>query len=251
LHAMLGFDPLDRMPLREAFALARENGLALEVQLEPPLLWFSEDRIRHLGEVREEYPDTVLFLHAPYRDVFLGSLHDPIRRAGVELVKRSVDLAAELDAALVVFHAGEVSGKTPRDLAVERARESIGEIVDHAKDRGVPAALENAPFWKQSLFLYASDFLPLQDVPVCLDVPHAYAVDALDAFLDLLGDRTVAYHLSDTVRGKDLHAPLGEGEIPWRSVLSRLDPEKPWILEVGDRESVNKSIQLIRSLGFG
>lgn len=248
---MLGFDPLDKMPLRDAFVFAAENSFALEIQLEPPLFWFSEEQIQQLRGLRSEYPEVPLIIHAPYRDVFLGSLYDVIRRAGVELVKKSIDLSADLDAVLVVFHAGEVNSKAPRDLAVERARESIGEIFDHAKDRGVPVALENAPFWKQSLFLYASDFLPLENVPICLDVPHAYAVDALDAFFDLLGDRIAAYHLSDTVRGRDHHAPLGGGEIPWRSVLSRLDPEKPWILEVGDRESVLKSIQLIRSLGFG
>ena len=247
---MLGFDPLDKMSFQDAFMFAAEKELVLEIQLEPPLFWFSDEQVHHLKKLRSEYSDTPLMIHAPYRDVLLGSLYEPIRVAGIELVKRSIDLAAELDAILVVFHAGEINNKTPRDLALERAKDSIDRIVNYAEDRGIPIALENAPFWKQALFLYASDFLSLEGVPICLDIPHAYAVDALDAFLDLLGERITAYHLSDTVRGRDLHAPLGEGEIPWKSVLSRMDKSKPWILEVGDRESVERSLEALAILGY-
>ncbi len=248
---MLGFDPLHLLPFPEAFALAGDLGLALQIQLEPPTFWFSEEQVEALRDVRATHPAVPLVVHAPYREVFLSSLYEPLRRAALEIVKRSIDLAADLSASLVVFHAGDVNVMAPRDLARGVAAESVREVLEYAEGRGVPVALENAPFYRHSLFLYASDFLSLDvDVPICLDIPHAYAVDALDAYFDLLGDRIVAYHLSDTVRGKDLHAALGEGEIPWKSVLSRLDPEKPWILEVGRKDALLKSLDVLRSLGF-
>ncbi len=248
---MLGFDPLDKMSFRDAFAFAKERGLVLQIQLEPPLFWFEEGQVRTLVSLRREFPDVPLILHAPYREVFLGSPFRAVREAGVSLVLQTIDLAADLDAPVVVFHAGEVKTLIERDIALSFAREAVGRILEAAKERGVTAALENAPFWRGSLLLYPSDFVSLGlDVPICLDIPHAYAVDALDAFLDLLGDRVVVYHISDTVKGRDLHKPVGEGEIPWRSVLSRMDAKKPRILEVGGRENVEKSLEILGALGY-
>ncbi len=241
---MLGFDPLDKMSLRDAFEFAKEHGLILEIQLEPPLFVPSMDK--ELKRLRSEYMDVPLIIHAPYKDLSLSSVIMCLREASVRAIIDTIDLAAEIDVSLVVLHAGG-RGVLPA-LELENIRNSLEKIMDHARTRGVLVAVENEPPWK-GILRDAGDFLQL-DIPICLDVAHAYASGNLDAFLDLLTERVVAYHLSDTLRRRDLHLPLGKGEILWKSVLARLNASKPWILEVGDKEAVLQSLNLIRSLGF-
>ncbi len=225
------------MGFEEAIHLAKELGVGVELQLDVPNFWFSDEQIQGLRAMCKDVP---LILHAPYRHIHLATVMEEVRRASVELINKTVGLAKELGASLIVIHAGNVGSKEPRDLALEMFQKSWEEL-----KRDVPIALENVLYG--GLFTDPADFFEV-NVPICLDVAHAYASGNLDAFLDLFGERIVAYHLSDTIRGRDLHLPLGKGEILWKSVLEQLDPEKPWIIEVPGREGILQSLQLITSL---
>ena len=48
-------------------------------------------------------------IHAPLSDVNIASLNDSIRRASVEEIKNSIDLASKIDSETVVVHPGHIA----------------------------------------------------------------------------------------------------------------------------------------------
>ncbi|HID09612.1 TPA: hypothetical protein EYP13_05255 [Candidatus Micrarchaeota archaeon] len=242
----IAIDPLDAYPLDTAMNLAEENGLMVEVQMEPPTFSWDAGFLKTLEDVAGTFG---LILHAPYREVFLASVHPVVQRASVQLVKDSVDLAARTGAEVLVMHLGSFNRKQERDDVLDRIVPPLREILDYAEERGVVVAVENVAFGPVGVL--PSDFFYLFEkvgaFPLCLDVAHAYSTGSLDAFLDLFSDVPV-YHLSDTVQGKDLHAEIGSGEIPWKSVLERMNKNAVVVLEVGGFTPALRSLERLRRM---
>ena len=81
-----------------------------------------------------------IVVHAKSWDLNYAALNDAVRRASVEEIKSSVDLAVELGADEVTVHPPEYTmrGQAARD----RAYESIREFYGYAKERGVDISME-------------------------------------------------------------------------------------------------------------
>lgn len=174
-----------------------------------------------LGDLIDRYGVSVTY-HAPFRDWNGGSFNDGIRRASVELVKRSLDDAVTAGASAVVVHGGSVPHRYPewvRKKAAENAQQSLVECAEYAREVGVPLCLENQPRndAKRRYTTTPDDLAEtLDSVPVggdhlgvTLDVGHAKAngYDWRD-FVDRFGDRIHVCHLHDNDGTGDHHDPL-------------------------------------------
>ena len=237
----LAIDPLGTYPLDIAVKMAEDHGLMIELQMEPPVFTWDSSFSRTLADIAGTYG---LILHAPYREVFLASIHPVVQKASLQLIKESADLAARVDAEFLVMHLGSFNRKQGWDDLFSRLVQSLREVVEYSRDVGVPIAVENTPFGP--IGVMASDFFQLfaevGEFPLCIDVAHAYSSGNLDAFLDLFPDAPV-YHFSDTVRGKDMHAEIGSGQIPWRQVLERINKKAVVVLEVGGATPTLRSLE--------
>jgi len=187
------------------------------------------ERLRELGE---EYGVTFT-VHSPHRDCALGHLNEPLRRAAVDGVERSLDLAAAAGAGGVVVHGGAARTKYPERVqrqAREQAVKSIRECARYAADVGVPLCLENqrdkvskrrhtATPDRLAAFLDDVDADP-DVLRLTLDVGHAKAsgVD-YERFVDRFGDRIRIVHLHDNDGTADDHDPLPS----FRTVVDRVD----------------------------
>ena len=91
-------------------------------------------------------------------------------------------------------------------------------------------------------------------VCVCLDVGHANSSRAgLSDWFDMLGEYIGHIHLSDNRAYFDDHLPLGDGTVDWPLVQKRweqLNRRVPITLEVGDRNSVEKSLAFLEKNGY-
>jgi sugar phosphate isomerase/epimerase len=166
--------------------------------------------------------DVTYAVHAPFRDTNLANLNEPLRRAAVAAVNRSLEWALAADAGAVVVHAGSVPRRYP-DRVQERARRqavrSVRECARHADDLGVPLCVENQRR-KAAHRRYTETperlgaFLDAVDVDseylgVTVDVGHAKATGVeVEAFVDRFGDRIRVAHLHDNDGTGDHHAAL-------------------------------------------
>ena len=185
------------------------------------------------------------FIHAPSRGVNIASILEPIRRASVEVLTQTFSIAAEIGAD-VVIHPGYYAWRQERERAVEKFRQSLGELTAAADDLSVTFFVENMGNWEY-FFLRSSEDLPLIDgIGLALDVGHAHLNGCLDAFL---AHPAAHFHLHDNDGTEDSHDPVGTGSIDFVAVMDavRRNNVIP-IVEVDTLEGVTASIGALEAI---
>jgi sugar phosphate isomerase/epimerase len=181
-------------------------------------------------------------VHAPFFEINLGSFIDEVRRISVDRIKRSLDMARDLQCDPVVVHPGYnfLTGRV-KDIE-ERARghfvESLQELSRYARDRGLRIALENVfmPvffFYELAGFKVLSDIMP--DLGITLDIGHAYVTKCTKGVDDPEGaivedikkvgiEHIFHVHLHNNMGKKDDHT-FFEGRIDMKRILKTLAAE--------------------------
>ncbi|RMG15533.1 MAG: sugar phosphate isomerase/epimerase [Planctomycetota bacterium] len=152
---------------------------------------------------------------------------DPLERVRrVDFLRRALDIAAELEAEVLNL----ASGPAEVGLAEERAdlllRGGLEEVLDHAREVGVPVALEPEPGHRvDRLSRYEALAADFPELLLTLDVAHVSvttaegsAAEAIERF----APRLALVHLEDAPRGVHAHLPFGEGDLPLEDILDAL-----------------------------
>nr|WP_232423696.1 sugar phosphate isomerase/epimerase [Haladaptatus paucihalophilus] len=214
----LGEQGLSHVELRKGY---------LDVRSDPP----SPDRLRRIADDH----GVTYTVHMPHRDCNLGNQNERLRRASVEAVEESLDLAADIEAGGVVVHGGSVRTRYP-ERAQEHGREqavrSIRECINYAEEVEVPVCLENQrdkPSSRRNtavpdrIAAFADDIgIDSEYFRFTLDVGHAKATGVpYEAFVERFGDRIHVAHLHDNDGTGDDHDPLPE----FRAVADEIGAE--------------------------
>ena len=170
-----------------------------------------------------------------------------------QLVRRDLELAADLGAGVLVVHMaifaepgrlivkdgkGYPGFTVDRDLRewppmLGKIHEKLAAYVDVARETGVALALETD--WQSSHRLI--DFVePLdpQFCGICFDTGHAQIDSDAVALAQLLGPRVIATHLHDNDGKEDQHLPPFQGTIDWPNMIAALKAAGyagPWTFE--------------------
>lgn len=227
-------------------------------------------------------------------DLNLAALDETERRTAIAHTKRTIDYAAKAGARYVVVHLGHVGGDlvdSERRLRklwdggtkegpeidaarqetmewraehaaqhLERARETLAELVADAGERGLAIGLENRlhhqefPLPHEALELMAD--YPPEQVGYWHDVGHAevqWRLGFVDkrAWLDALGPRTIGTHLHD-VDGIGDHRAPGRGDVEWDYIAAGLPKDALRVFEINQRqpdEAVAGAIAFLRDRG--
>lgn len=245
LDLELGFTVGLGMPFEESVARAARDGFDfVELLLDGP---YARERIEDRETVMREALETAdvdLVVHLPF-SVDPGSPFTPVREGAVAELVAGMDLAAALDAGVVVFHPSSDAWELGWTTAETRefVHESLDELVPAALDRGLVPCLENVV----SSYYDATTFPDLLDrypaAAMTFDTSHALlaGVDEpeMAAFCREHADRIGHLHLVDTRSGDDEHLPVGMGRIDFATVFEGLD-DAEWsgtaTLEVGTED---------------
>lgn len=210
----------------------------------------------HSWEHREEVKDALsttkiqVQVHAPLNDINIASLNPDIRKTSVDEVKKSLKMASMIDAGLVTVHPGIYSplSRYMEDI-IELSKESLIELKRSAEEYGVNLAVENLPEMWLTLCSEPEDIEYLTNevgLDFCLDIGHAYIADSLEEFLNF---SPVNVHIHDNEGDKDLHLPLGEGEINLKRVLRSLKNFKGnYVIEGRNMEDLLESRDYLKRL---
>ncbi len=158
-----------------------------------------------------------------------------VRAAGVRLVRRAMQVAAATDIAAVLVIPGYVglpwdpTAKPVRyDLAYQRTRQALQELVPAAERWGVSILVEN--IWNKFL-LSPLEFRALIDeigsphVGMLLDTGNLIACGYPEQWIRILGRRIKEVHLKDyreSVGGLSGFVGLLEGDVNWPEVIAAL-----------------------------
>jgi sugar phosphate isomerase/epimerase len=208
----------------------------------------------------------------------LASLDEDERTLAIEHTKVSIDHAAESGARFVVVHLGGIgnamfeSERKQRRLFdsgtregpevealrretlerrgqtappyLDRARETLEELVAHARERGVAIGLENRlhhheiPLAEEALVLLADQ--PPELAGYWHDVGHAEVqarlgyIDKLE-WLETLSARTIGAHLHD-VDGIGDHRAPGRGDVEWEYIAKGLPKTALRVFEINQTQ---------------
>lgn len=166
-------------------------------------------------------------LNPTFLDINIASTNPDHRTYAIGQIRACIDLAADLGAAYVVVGTGRrhpLIGP-PFESLYRIALDGIGECVHHAEHRGITAVLENIP----TLFLERGDHLrrvcadiASERCQILYDAANGYMVeDPIDG-LDAVAPFLTYVHLSDTVRDRWLHAPVGQGQVDFAAFTEKL-----------------------------
>jgi sugar phosphate isomerase/epimerase len=234
----------------------------LELTLDPPEAHHETIRAAR-KEISRVLDDLAmgLVIHLP-TFVSTADLTESIRKASVEEMLRSLDLAAEMGAEKVVMHPSAIGGLGPlvMDLAVGYAEESMRSMIRHGEALGLRVCLENM-FPRCRIFFEPEHFDALMaDFPnleMTLDTGHANIEGRSGArifsFIRRFGGRIGHVHASDNKGMRDEHLPIGKGNIDFPALMRRLheaEYDETVTLEVfsEDRRHLAKSRDRLRHL---
>lgn len=184
-------------------------------------------------------------IHAPIADINLGSTNQAMRQLSVDQIKEAARLALELDASVVVVHAGMgvltmPAGRWSKDpfldfySAHQDMVDKVHTIVTHSLQEIADAypkvifGLENLVY-PHELYRFPREMLELisrvnrPNIGMTLDIGHGSTVGQnAVAFLGEVYEKVRHVHMHDNHGVWDEHLPLGKGNIDYRAFSKAL-----------------------------
>ncbi len=217
-------------------------------------------------EIRLLIEDSGLVLnsiHVPLPEEIPDCPSEGIKEKWSRNTEKSIDLATFLGAPFVVQHV--MVPRIPRGLGndTRKTLPDLREIARYGGTKKIKVAVENAPSSTEKMLgadvrqlMEVLGTLPEETMGICLDLSHCLACgcDPVEALESVNINRLLSVHASDNSSNqlKDIHLPLGAGDIPWKRILDILESagfRGSFVIEVGaEREDGSRA--LTDSLNF-
>ena len=196
-----------------------------------------EKEIKFLIKLRKE-KNIQYVVHAPYFDGGLNAFNEKMRKAALEEIFYSIDMAFRLKSKILVLH----PTTEPYGLKIQKRKEleidSYKNITKYAGKKGILIGLENEA---QTNFWFPDRACKFREIKkiiqeinqkkfgLTLDIGHANVTgeDFVNAIYQFR-DKIFHIHAHDNfgkkeIKGRlDPHLPPGDGEIDWRKVIKAL-----------------------------
>ena len=212
-------------------------------------------RIKTLKKIAES-KDLKLTLHSPFADINIAAPNPVLRDTILELQKKSILHASQLDCQVWVFHPGLRTGVSlfypGKDWQLNL--ESVRTLLRFARRNDVKIAIENVPEPPPFLMKNVEDFSHFydelgEDIGLTLDVAHANLNNEIQEFITHFSDKFVHVHVSDNEGVHDSHLGIGYGNIEWERVaemMKKVGYSNIVVLESVDH--VKESLETLRRL---
>ncbi len=187
-------------------------------------------------------------IHAPTADGNIAEPFEPIRRASIDVLRETAEIADVVGAEKLVIHPGFCLDPTCRKASVSALHKSIQELGALQEEFSVRFVMENLGSMDCCYFQNTELVQEIRaaGLGLTLDVGHANLTGTLDAFLQEKPDH---FHLHDNKGISDEHAACGTGTVDFGKILPEIK-DATLILEVLRLEDVKPSLEYLASLGY-
>ena len=221
----------------EIIDIAKKHGFKMvEILAEDPFYEKDKFEFKNCGlDVR---------IHAATVDINIASLNKGIKRESVRQMIHCGKYAEKIGAKTITIHPGIIGRNEPhlRKWALERAVESVGEIIDALN---VEVSVENMPVREKFLANTVEELEEIQSQTACaitIDTGHGNTCGNLCEMLEL---KNISYcHLNDNDGVRDQHIAIGDGTLD----LKLLKKIKKGVIELNNFNNVLKSKKVIESI---
>ncbi|MCB5280022.1 MAG: sugar phosphate isomerase/epimerase [Candidatus Cloacimonetes bacterium] len=204
---------------------------------------------------RDDHKDMTYSIHAPIADINLASLNERIREASFMEIYSTMESAKEMGIKTITIHPGiysfAVGGMKERSIA--NAKLTLKMLAHSARSVGdITLAVENMPSFPIMMGQTPDELGELvdgTDLSICFDIGHANTMNCINEFIDRFKDRLANVHIHDNMGDRDAHLGLGEGNIDFEAVLSKLKGYTGnYIIESKSLESAIRSKVVLEKL---
>jgi sugar phosphate isomerase/epimerase len=191
-------------------------------------------------------------VHAPYGDLNLATLNDPIWRESIRQICTCIEHASSLTSR-VTIHPGYLSpvGKLMPQKVWGLQKDALRQIGKCAVEHNVTACLENMIGVKEFLCRFPEELMGMTEgiegISMTFDFGHANTVGKVNDFLPHVA-KAAHIHIHDNQGVSDEHLALGEGTINWKTVGRAVAANYHGIVVVEGRsvEEGKKSLAVFR-----
>jgi sugar phosphate isomerase/epimerase len=165
----------------------------------------------------------------------LSSSDEDIRQFSIDEVRKTLRIARELNARLVVVHAGKYTNIGDYEERLGIARKTLEQI--HPELQDVKLAIENMPITNNSgtpnteIPSSAQDLITLvqglENIGICYDIGHANTLGDPIEYYDKLKQSGKIWdmHIHDNTGKGDEHLPIGQGNIDFLGFVRQLQKD--------------------------
>lgn len=215
----------------------------------------NKKRALTLREIGDSY-SLKFSIHAPFADINIASPSQPMLKAMLKRLEKSISLANILEAYVWVFHPGLKTGISmfyPGEDWVQNCK-TAQLLCDMAEDYGVKIAMENVPEPYPFLMKSVEHFKRFYEdsalnLGIALDIGHANLNGQIELFLETFHEKIVHIHAHDNRGKEDEHLGVGYGTVNWKKIaalLKRINYTETIIVE--SVEHVPQSIEKLKVL---
>jgi sugar phosphate isomerase/epimerase len=203
-------------PIRSEIEWMTEMGLGfIDLSLEPPAAAPWEIDAHEVRRMIEDGGLDVVGHTAYYLPI--ANAYESVRRGAVDALLQCIDIFATVGAKWMNIHPDRHTPFHERSFYIERNIETLVELIDYGRDRGVGIMIENLPGDFNNAAQLGELLDPLPELGLHLDIGHANLMVSYNTTAELVeryGDRLKHVHLHDNKGGHaDLHLPLGAGNV--------------------------------------
>lgn len=248
----------------ESYAGSGAQGL--EVMMYPGHLWPDEVDAggrRALARQSRDAGVPLISLNMPNIDINIAAATADMRAYSIDTLCRIIALAGDLEVPGVVIGPGKQNPlmPAPRDTLLGHFHKAMETLLPAARAAGTRLLVENMPFAflpGAGEMMAALEAYSIEDVGVVYDIAngHFHGEDLADGF-NAVAPRLALVHVSDTPTTVYLHAPVGEGTVPFAEAAEAcraVGYDGAVMLEIicaAPEREVPASAVALRGLGWG
>ena len=184
----------------------------------------------------------------------LGSRSAETRARSLDIFKRSIDLAVELNIRIILLPGAEDYYEEVDQSTKDRFLENIGKGFEWASSAGVMLALENWDIQVNTM-PKVMEYVDYFDSPWFQAYPDIgnlifAGVDVVSQ-LDFVKGHIAALHVKDTLPGQLRYVPPGEGAVPFEDAFEKLAEigfQAPVVLELWT-EDLPDAVEIVEEAG--
>ncbi|KPJ95951.1 MAG: hypothetical protein AMJ53_01725 [Gammaproteobacteria bacterium SG8_11] len=207
-------------------------------------------------------------LHTTMYDINLATLNPWLKDANIVCYRKYLDLAEYLESEVIVVHGGQISDdfvNSPLrsdflDLAEKHLCESLTELADYGRKKGVKVALENSPPRRNETRIVFNPETQIKiikqinhpNLGALLDFAHAFLfkLDLVD-YLQKIKPYLFEIHVHNNFGENDEHLGLAKGRIDYAPLLQRDEVQRvPFIMEIASYDEVIATLEWLKESGF-
>ncbi len=184
----------------------------------------------------------------------LGSISADTRNRALDIFKRSIDLAVELNIRIILLPGAEDYYEEVDQSTKDRFLENIGMGFEWASSAGVMLALENWDIQVNTM-PKIMEYVDYFDSPWFQAYPDIgnliYAGVDVVSQLDYVKGHIAALHVKDTLPGQLRYIPPGEGAVPFVDAFEKLAEigfQAPVVLELWTEDLPN-AVETVEEAG--